>query len=488
MALTKVQKEKKIEAERKQLASSVDAAKALHTSIVSKTTKNVTESIAQLSEHFNIIKLLLEKKAHQVGKKSTTHKQMVMFARLLKNQRISSVETPNTVVSAIVDTSRVEVPVESAAQIESDRLEDAFLKGIKAQLSGTYQASPLDLVMSQAAASSMAEKINSENKMLSPAASEVVAPAPQTKQEIETSIAPYLKAMKALKNMIAGRTKGPSVDYSVEEKKLRINLNIVKSLIEGTKVRKQVLISIKEVEDFLQIRNNIALERKTKEATLVNSGAVKKTPTTGYNDVIIEDASDDEEELSSTNTAKTSETKKIDKTETAIKTPSNGVTGCGDNTFAPKEFVLPAKKSTFVKKPAVIGLSALGSVNGQNPISIALYKELARLDKAANNTGMTGFFWASSYKAKAAKIRDAISKFDSDHFEDSVKTAMSYPQSDLYRALNIHTSTLLPFSSGNYGLPCSWETRSVINMKQAVSDVSDQEQYEAYRNHDFSAN
>ncbi len=101
------------------------------------------------------------------------------------------------------------------------------------------------------------------------------------------------------------------------------------------------------------------------------------------------------------------------------------------------------------------------------PILAALQKELNRLDtKAASAHGIEGFFWKSTYKAKADTIRGVIS--GAELSDESIITEMDDSSSDLYKALNTHSSYVFQFSTNSYGLPVSTETRAVLHMKEAI--------------------
>ena len=101
------------------------------------------------------------------------------------------------------------------------------------------------------------------------------------------------------------------------------------------------------------------------------------------------------------------------------------------------------------------------------PIVAALQKELNRLEaKATNAHGIEGFFWKSTYQAKADTIRQVIS--GAELSDERIIAAMDNSSSDLYKALNTHSSYVFQFSTNSYGLPVSTETRAVLNMRDVI--------------------
>ena len=93
---------------------------------------------------------------------------------------------------------------------------------------------------------------------------------------------------------------------------------------------------------------------------------------------------------------------------------------------------------------------------------------MTRLNIAAGQSGMTGFFFNhSAYAQKTWALNEAIKGLKSaqGNMDSKIIEAVNDKDSALYKALNTHTS-VFKFNA----TPFSLETRAVINMKKVIVD------------------
>ena len=107
----------------------------------------------------------------------------------------------------------------------------------------------------------------------------------------------------------------------------------------------------------------------------------------------------------------------------------------------------------------------------QGPVVQALLKEHDRLNlKFASTNMISAIFWGSAYQVKATIVMKAINKLG-DLTDAKVIAELGNADSDLYKALNIHSSHIFKFSTADYGVPTSYKARALLNIEAAMPAV-----------------
>lgn len=106
------------------------------------------------------------------------------------------------------------------------------------------------------------------------------------------------------------------------------------------------------------------------------------------------------------------------------------------------------------------------------PVYVALKAEVERLEaKASQACGIEGFIWKSNYQAKAENARTALTAIELEHndskaMDDLIAEKIVDTNSDMYKALNTHSSYICQFTAS----PTSWKARALINIEKAIED------------------
>lgn len=103
----------------------------------------------------------------------------------------------------------------------------------------------------------------------------------------------------------------------------------------------------------------------------------------------------------------------------------------------------------------------------QNKLCKALYIEMVRLNEKQAYRNWNGL-WRNRYKLKADAVNDAFAHLEQDSAQGSierrVEQSIKNKDSELYRALNKHTSFFFKFTLRSLSL----DTQSIINLKHAM--------------------